>query len=243
MRLIANALGFLLTTGCCTTVYAQLAANISVETTNQPDGRTRYDYHVENLPESTNPIDIILLDIAADADPQSITQPLGWFSDFVASEISFRFIWASASSQFDIPVGGSGDFSIISPLEPDDVRYVMADAVPDFSEFIADMAGFVAGPLVPPAGGLNGDYDDSGEVDQADLDLVLLNWGNPPRTLPASWTNMRPTEGIVDQEELDGVLLNWGNVAALGAAASVPEPSTWVLVAACALFMATCRMR
>ena len=78
---------------------------------------------------------------------------------------------------------------------------------------------------------LPGDYNDSGVVEQADLDLVLLNWGDvliSPGEL--GWTNDLPA-GPIDQEELDGVLLNWGNsAAALGGSASVPEPGTLALV-------------
>lgn len=78
---------------------------------------------------------------------------------------------------------------------------------------------------------LEGDYSDNGQVEQADLDLVLLNWGDAFDTLPAEWVNQRPTMGIVDQAELDAVLLNWGSMASAGLAAhSVPEPSTLLLV-------------
>jgi hypothetical protein len=72
-------------------------------------------------------------------------------------------------------------------------------------------------------GGVDGDYNNNGRVEQADLDLVLLNWGDPAEGLPAEWAHQRPASGNVDQAELDGVLLNWGNSAALGAA-GVPEP-------------------
>ena len=78
---------------------------------------------------------------------------------------------------------------------------------------------------------LAGDYNDNGQVEQSDLDLVLLNWGEDASTLPPAWTNQRPTQGIVDQEELDGVLLNWGNeTPALAAAESVPEPHAFLLL-------------
>ncbi len=74
-----------------------------------------------------------------------------------------------------------------------------------------------------------GDYDDSGQVEQGDLDLVLQNWGAGFAGLPAAWINQRPTTGIVDQAELDGVLLNWGDTTAPRAsAAAVPEPSAFV---------------
>lgn len=71
------------------------------------------------------------------------------------------------------------------------------------------------GPL-PPAG----DFDGSGDVGQADLDHVLLNWG------------------IVSQVELDMVLLTWGHGPDFqgASAAAVPEPSTWLL--ACVIMAA-----
>jgi hypothetical protein len=70
---------------------------------------------------------------------------------------------------------------------------------------------------------LPGDYNGNDRVEQADLDLVLLNWGEAFDRLPAEWVGERPTTGIVDQAELDVVLLNWGDAAAT---AVVPEPAT-----------------
>jgi hypothetical protein len=75
------------------------------------------------------------------------------------------------------------------------------------------------------------DYDHSGLVDQGDLDLVLLTWGNE-LTDPASvgWTNDLPI-GPVDQNELDKVLLNWGSqVGTQLASPTIPEPSTGAVV-------------
>jgi hypothetical protein len=65
-------------------------------------------------------------------------------------------------------------------------------------------------------GAAEGDYNASGQVEQADLDLVLLNWGQATPPPPAGWTNDLPS-GNVDQAELDGVLLNWGNTGGAGA--------------------------
>jgi len=72
---------------------------------------------------------------------------------------------------------------------------------------------------------LAGDYDDSGEVEVGDLNLVLFNWDQPGPGLPAEWVNQRPA-GNVAVDELNGVLFNWGNTAAV---ATVPEPTTGVL--------------
>jgi hypothetical protein len=81
-----------------------------------------------------------------------------------------------------------------------------------------------------------GDYNNSGQVEQADLDLVLLNWGNAAMPIPDGWINDLPA-GLIDQAELDGVLLNWGN--ALAGATSVPEPSTAALLALALVAAAT----
>lgn len=84
------------------------------------------------------------------------------------------------------------------------------------------------------------DYDNNGQVEQADLDLVLLNWGRPFDSLPNEWVNQRPTMGIVDQAELDSVLLNWGSTPG---SATVPEPATWLTAAlACIAAMVSGRL-
>jgi hypothetical protein len=77
---------------------------------------------------------------------------------------------------------------------------------------------------------LPGDYDASGNVDQADLDLALLHWGQDAATPPAGWVTNLPM-GLVDQAELDGVLLNWGNQLEAFDVESAPEPSSLLLVA------------
>lgn len=90
---------------------------------------------------------------------------------------------------------------------------------------------------------LEGDYDGSGTVEQADLDLVLLNWGNATPPVPAGWVNNLPSGGI-DQQELDNVLLNWGNAASsaqLASGAGVPEPQAWVLLMISCVLGATMR--
>ncbi|MEM1026886.1 MAG: hypothetical protein AAGJ38_02280 [Planctomycetota bacterium] len=92
-------------------------------------------------------------------------------------------------------------------------------------------------PGVPEGvgGGIPGDYDDSGQVEQGDLNLVLSDWGGAASFEP----NGDPfVTALVDQEELNRVLSNWGSTAAPSFAGSnVPEPAvaTLALGVACAL--------
>ncbi|MEM8782794.1 MAG: PEP-CTERM sorting domain-containing protein [Planctomycetota bacterium] len=78
-------------------------------------------------------------------------------------------------------------------------------------------------------GGIVGDYDDSGQVEQGDLNLVLNNWG----TVAPFDPNGDPfTTANVDQEELNRVLNNWGATAAPSFEGSaVPEPATAAVLA------------
>ena len=92
--------------------------------------------------------------------------------------------------------------------------------------------------LVNSTSVIAGDYDDSGQVGQGDLDLVLLNWGATAPPVPGGWVNEQPT-GLIGQAQLDGVLLNWGNTSL--AANAVPEPTSFVLVTLAGLLVATRR--
>jgi hypothetical protein len=91
-----------------------------------------------------------------------------------------------------------------------------------------------------------GDYDASGTVDQADLDMVLLGWGTD--TLPAAWRHDLPEDGgIIDQADLDEVLLRWGHTDGVpatddggwlsGSGTHAPEPGTLWLAACCVLIV------
>jgi hypothetical protein len=84
----------------------------------------------------------------------------------------------------------------------------------------------------------SGDFNNNGTVEQADLDLVLLNWGAEATPPPTGWLNNFPS-GLIDQQELDAVLVNWGNTSAEATAVTVPEPSTTVLLVAAAMMLAT----
>ena len=95
---------------------------------------------------------------------------------------------------------------------------------------------------------LRGDYNNNGQVEQGDLDLVLLNWGRDASTPPAGWTSDLPS-GLIDQDELDRLLLHWGDDMSMfaglpaeqgrvGQAGAVPEPGTSALVAIVMIMMA-----
>ena len=91
---------------------------------------------------------------------------------------------------------------------------------------------------------LIGDYNADGFVSQADLDLVLLNWGNT--IVPTDWLNTNQFDGVqVSQNELDGVLLNWGNGTppVLPTVSAVPEPAAGAVVALGGMAMSARRRR
>ncbi len=92
--------------------------------------------------------------------------------------------------------------------------------------------------------GLPGDYNNNGQVEQGDLDLVLQNWGlDSNGGSPTGWSNDLP-DGVIDQAELDGVLQNWGGTAAPDLrGTSVPEPATAALLGLCALVVRPWRTR
>ena len=82
-----------------------------------------------------------------------------------------------------------------------------------------------------------GDFNGNGLVEQADLDLVLSNWGTLADPAPEGWLFHLPS-GAIDQDELDQVLANWGGPAppsGLSAVGVVPEPGAWALVVCAAL--------
>jgi hypothetical protein len=147
-------------------------------------------------------------------------------------------------------LGGEGDpISLGKIFTPGSDRdLVFTFTTPDFEGAAMTLTGVVEyddGPVdFRPGGGISGDYNGNGTVEQADLDLVLLNWGQSG--VPNGWINELP-EGNIDQAELDGVLLNWGDMAAqgLGGASGVPEPSAALVALICLplLAMRSCRPR
>jgi hypothetical protein len=103
-----------------------------------------------------------------------------------------------------------------------------------FEHYSALRRMFVEAATAEP---LAGDYNGNGRVEQADLDLVLLNWGDlvvNPAGL--GWKRSLPI-GPIDQGELDGVLLNWGDTTAALGTVAVPEPGAVMLMAVASLYV------
>jgi hypothetical protein len=132
------------------------------------------------------------------------------------------------------PVSPDGAYGIVLELvapnvEPSDpFLIVLNQRLPD-DEFDLGVLAILEASGILNADVLAGDYNANGVVEQADLDLVLLNWGADAAVVPEGWVADLP-EGFIDQDELDGVLLAWGNMLESPvAAAAVPEPSTILL--------------
>lgn len=79
---------------------------------------------------------------------------------------------------------------------------------------------------------LPGDYNYNGTVENADLTLLLNNWGATVPPTPAGWLGTPLTAPAVDNEELTALLNNWGATIGAGSAstAAVPEPATLILM-------------
>ncbi|MEO1497218.1 MAG: PEP-CTERM sorting domain-containing protein [Planctomycetota bacterium] len=75
-----------------------------------------------------------------------------------------------------------------------------------------------------------GDFNNDGAVDNADLNLLLNNWGS--ETVPAEWINSFTANPGVNNDELNALLNTWGQ----GIMTAVPEPTSLVLVSVCGLF-------
>ena len=78
-----------------------------------------------------------------------------------------------------------------------------------------------------------GDFSCNGTVENADLTLLLNNWGHTVPPVPAGWLgNPQPTAPAIDNDELTALLNNWGHhTPGAGAGAAVPEPGSIVLAA------------
>ena len=58
---------------------------------------------------------------------------------------------------------------------------------------------------------IQGDYSGDGYVNNADLNLVLNNWGVTSSTLPTGWNGALPSGSYIDKDEISAISGNWGN--------------------------------
>ncbi len=194
---------------------------------------TDHAYILQNNPSVGN-FRVQVFEAGAQQDPPG---DINIFGPDPANELS-------ASIRVDAPDGFDAGDDVTISLEVDGSP--IADATNTFT-LDGDFAGYfgfssniggayidnlVVTALGTAVGGVTGDYDDSGQVEQGDLDIVLQNWGTG--TFTGNESNLvggGPFDGTVDQNELDGVLQNWGSVAAADfAGAAVPEPATLALL-------------
>lgn len=101
-----------------------------------------------------------------------------------------KYFWAMVLADFDM----DGDLDVAAVNNGESNAFVLLNTTDQDEQ------------LAAPA---RGDYNGDGSVDQADLDLVLLNWGVDAMPPPADWINNLPA-GAIDQDDLDAVLLHWG---------------------------------
>ncbi|MEO1497874.1 MAG: PEP-CTERM sorting domain-containing protein [Planctomycetota bacterium] len=135
----------------------------------------------------------------------------------------------------------------LAPGDSASFRLRWSDSASDFAESQIDnlaLSGTFLDPnngfaeIDPTAAGAvgpgPGDFNSDGRVDNADLNLLLNNWGQAE--VPAEWS--APLTPPVNNDELNSLLNNWGSGTA------VPEPAAMALtLTSAAAFSQTRRRR
>ncbi|MEO1498721.1 MAG: PEP-CTERM sorting domain-containing protein [Planctomycetota bacterium] len=132
-------------------------------------------------------------------------------SSLTAAFGSDLFTTNTAVDAVTIDFGGAADFTYKA-------RVAQAGAATFFP--VGDPQGTLAGSVT--LGGQEGDFNLDGSVDNADLNLLLNNWG--AATVPPEWTGAFTPN--VNNDELNALLNNWGT----GTSVSVPEPTSLLIL-------------
>ncbi len=107
-------------------------------------GLYSYTYTVTDLPDSTDTLGGLTVDVDPSADVSDLTGPAGWQSSFDAADA--LVLWVSPDPSTDIPPGSLGTFSFLSPLPPTSQDYLAIG----FSDVGIDFgAGSTVGPGAP----------------------------------------------------------------------------------------------
>ena len=159
--------------------------------------------------------------------------------------------WLTPDIPYSIILNAFAQATITSAQGPDAINSASSEAIVD-PTFAFDQARYDARRATDPTlpdiqlddifflgisanvlTAIEGDYNGDGFVSQADLDLVLLNWGaavTPPGFDESALPGGGSFDSLMSQNELDGVLLNWGEgTPPVGSSIAIPEPGTAML--------------
>jgi hypothetical protein len=97
-----------------------------------------------------------------------------------------------------------------------------------------DFLSYAFGVIAPTAAGLDGDYNDDGQVDAADYVMFRKLFGTTS-TLP----NDPDVGTTIDQDQYDTWRENYGENVMGSGGGPVPEPASWALALSAAFALAT----
>ena len=187
-----------------------------IRITRRGDYRSTQDHlwaHIRTPADFSQPIS---LDNLATLNIDLGPRPEGFFDADIQVQDSQLKVWINGENKVDVDVSywdGLNNYFKAGVYNQD----------PGTSIVQFDTLQYLTTPFL-----LDGDYNGDGFVSQADLDLVLLNWGDS--TLPSGWMAVDQFDGVqVSQNELDGVLLNWGD-GNPPVVSVVPEPASIALL-------------
>lgn len=181
-----------------------------------------YDYTVVNA--EIGAITAPTTSMVADADGYTVTIDGVDYALLPGDTLDLELLGLSGVDEFTL--SGIDPTLALDPL--DDMAFMLGITPVNFSA--TEPITFTQAPIIA---GLIGDYDDSGSVEQGDLNLVLNNWG---QDAPFDSNGAPFTTPTVDQEELNRVLNNWGSTSVPSFAGfDIPEPTSLLVLAMCGL--------